>query len=64
MLHGNRIDIDNDDSMNEWITLEEYDDTLQLKPVGMASFGIGKSKYMSPREVAEYLWGIICKTIT
>lgn len=62
-LHGNRIDIENDNSMNEWISLEEHEDELKLKPIGMASYGMERDKLMSPREAAEYFWGIIIKTI-
>ena len=47
--------------MNDWIGLEEHEGELKLKPVGMASYGIGREKLMSPREVAEYLWGIVCR---
>jgi hypothetical protein len=41
--------------------LEEHEGELKLKPVGMASYGTGREKLMSPREVAEYLWGIVCR---
>ena len=60
-LYGNRIDIENDSTTNESIYLEEHGRELKLKPMGMASFGLERDKLMSPREVAEYLWGIVCR---
>jgi hypothetical protein len=63
-FHGNHIDIENDGTTNEWVSLEEHEGELKLKPVGMASFGMDRDKLMSPREVAEYLWGIVCRTFT
>jgi len=55
--YGNEIDID-DLSTNVSIYLEEYEDELKLKPLRMGMF----DKPMSPREVAEYLWGVVCRT--
>lgn len=63
-LYGNRIDIENDSTTNESIHLEEHEGELKLKPLGMASFGMERDKLMSPREVAEYLWGIVCRTFS
>lgn len=63
-LHGNHIDIENDNSMNEWISLEEHEGELKLKPMGMAGFGMERDKRMSPREVAEYLWGGVIRMIS
>lgn len=61
---GNRIDIENDGTMSEWVSLEEHEGELKLKPVGMASYGMERDKVRSPREVAEYLWGIVCRTFS
>lgn len=61
VFHGNHIDIENDNSMNESITIEEHEGELKLKPMGMGIFGAERDKLMSPREVAEYLWRIVCR---
>ena len=58
--YGDRIQID-DNSSNESIYLEEYESELKLKPIGMPMFGRERENPMSPREVAEYLWGIVCR---
>jgi len=63
-FQGNHIDIENDGTMNEWVSLEEYEGELKLKPVGMASLGMERDRLMSPLEVAEYLWRIVCRTFT
>ncbi|MGA7493623.1 MAG: TIR domain-containing protein [Syntrophobacteraceae bacterium] len=57
--YGDRIDID-DNSTNESIHLEEHEGELKLKPLGVRMFGMERDKLMSPREVAEYLWEIVC----
>ena len=59
--YGNHIDIENDGSMNESISLEEHEGELKLKPMGIARYGAETDKLMSPREVAEYLWKIVCE---
>jgi hypothetical protein len=59
--YGNSIDINSDGSMNESISLEEHEDELRLKPLGMATFGKEKDMFMSPREAADYLWQIVCR---
>ena len=59
--HGDSIDIDSDGSMNESISLEEHEGELKLKPMGMPMFGAERDKLMSPREVADYLWQIVCR---
>ncbi len=59
--YGNHIDIENDGSMNESISLEEHEGELKLKPMGIAMYGAETDKLMSPREVAEYLWKIVCE---
>ncbi len=61
-LHGNRIDIENDSTTNESIYLEEHEGELKLKPLGTLMFEVERDKLMSPREVAEYLWAVVCKT--
>jgi len=60
--YGDSIDIDSDGSMNESISLEEHEGELKLKPMGMAMFGADRDKLMSPREVADYLWQIVCQS--
>jgi hypothetical protein len=60
--YGGRVEID-DNSSNESIFLEECEGELKLKPVGMPMFGVG-GKPMSPREVAEYLWEIVCRAFS
>ncbi len=60
--HGDSIDIDSDGSMNESISLEEHEGELKLKPMGMPMFGAERDKLMSPREVADYLWQIVCQS--
>jgi len=62
ILHGNRMDIENDSSMNESLSLEEHDDELRLKPLGMWMFGADRDKSMTPRESAEYLWKMVCES--
>ena len=47
--------------MNESISLEEHEGELKLKPMGMPMFGSGRDKLMSPREVADYLWQVVCQ---
>jgi len=59
--HGDYIDINSDGSMNESISLEEHEGELKLKPMGMGMFGADRDKLSSPREVAEYLWKIVCR---
>lgn len=56
---GRNIDIENDSSANEIISLEEYEGELKLKPTGRAIYGSDKDRLMSPRDVAEYLWEIV-----
>lgn len=60
ILHGNRMDIENDSSMNESLSLEEHDDELRLKPLGMWMFGRDRDKPMTPPEAAEYIWKMVC----
>ncbi|HYA41737.1 MAG TPA: TIR domain-containing protein [Syntrophobacteraceae bacterium] len=61
--YGNRIEID-DNSSNESIYLEEREGELKLKPLGMGMFGLERDKLLSPREIAEYLWGIVCRSFS
>ena len=58
--YGDRIDIENDGSMNESISLEEHEGELKLKPISIASYGSERDKLMSSRDVAEYFWKIVC----
>lgn len=60
-LYGNRIDIENDNTTNESIYMEEHEGELKLKPLGMPMYSMERDKPMSPREVGEYLWGIVCR---
>jgi hypothetical protein len=59
--YGSHLDIENNSSMNESISLEEHEGELILKPMGMGMFGAERDKLMSPQEVSEYLWKIVCK---
>jgi len=59
--YGDSIDVDADGSMNESISLEEHESELKLKPMGMPMFGAERDKLMSPREVADYLWQVVCQ---
>lgn len=61
ILHGNRMDIENDSSMNESLTLEEHNEELRLKPMGMGMFGAERDNPMTPKEAAEYLWKMVCQ---
>jgi hypothetical protein len=61
LLHGRRIDVDSDGSTNEIIYLEEHEGELKFKPMGMPTFGGERDRMMSPQEVAEYIWRIVCQ---
>jgi len=61
--YGSHIDID-DGSTNESIYLEDHEGELKLKPIGMQMLRTGRDNPMSPREVAEYLWEIVCRTFS
>lgn len=61
ILHGNRIDIENDNSMNESLSMEDHDGELRLKPMGMWMFGNDRDKLMMPKDAAEYLWKMVCQ---
>jgi len=63
ILHGNRMDIENDNSMNESLSLEEHNGELRLKPMGMWMFGTDRDKPMTPQEAAEYLWKMACQNL-
>jgi len=60
ILHGNRMDIENDNSMNESLSLEKHSGELRLKPMGMWMFGADRDKPMTPPEAAEYIWKMVC----
>ncbi|MCY3827148.1 MAG: TIR domain-containing protein [Candidatus Dadabacteria bacterium] len=59
MLHGTRIDVNEDKSTNEMIYVEEHEGELKLKPMGMLAF-THNVDFMSPQETAEYIWKAIC----
>ena len=59
MLHGTRIDVSEDKSTNEMISVEEHEGELKLKPMGMLAF-THNVDFMSPQETAEYIWRAIC----
>lgn len=61
--YGQYIDIDNDNSHNEAISVEEHDGELRLKPMGMPIHSYGQTQAVSPEEIAKYLWELICKSI-
>ena len=58
---GQSVDVDNDGSMNESMSLKEHEGQMRLKPLGMGSFGPDRDKPLTPREAADYLWGIATK---
>jgi hypothetical protein len=62
ILHGNRMDIENDSSINESLSIEEHDDELRLKPMGIPMFGNDRNKAMTPAESAEYIWKMVCES--
>lgn len=62
--HGNHIDIGNDNSMNESLSIKEHDGELMLKPMGMGMFGAERDKPMAARKAAEYLWGLACQYLS
>ena len=59
MLHGNHIDVSEDRSTNEIISIEEHEGDLKLKPMGML-VSMHDVDFMSPQETAEYIWRAIC----
>ena len=59
MLHGTHIDVSEDKSTNEIISVEEHERELKLKPMGMLAF-THNVDFMSPQETAEYIWKDIC----
>jgi len=61
---GTHMGMENDNSFNESISLEEHEDQLKLKPLGMLSFGIERDKLMSSNEVAEYIWSVVSRTFS
>jgi hypothetical protein len=60
-MDGNHIDIENDNSMNESLSIEDHDGELTLKPLGMGRFGAERDSVMSARQAAEYLWKLACQ---
>jgi hypothetical protein len=59
--YGNHIDIENDGSLNESLSVEDSDGELGLKPMGM--FGAERDGLMSSSEAAEYLWKLVCQNL-
>ncbi|MYC40132.1 MAG: TIR domain-containing protein [Candidatus Dadabacteria bacterium] len=59
MLHGTHIDVSEDKSTNEIISVEEHEGELKLNSMGMLAF-TNNVDFMSPQETAEYIWEAIC----
>lgn len=59
--HGNNIDIENNSSFNESLSVEGNDGELVLKPMGIGMFGDERNRWMSPKLAAEYLWKLSCQ---
>ncbi len=59
--HGRNVNVDNDNTMNESISIEEHEGELKLKPMGFGLFGNNADKPMSPRQSADYLWEVVTK---
>ena len=59
ILHGTYIDVSEDKSTNEMISVEEYEGELKLKPMGML-VSMHDVDFMSPQETAECIWRAIC----
>ena len=59
ILHGTYIDVSEDKSTNEMISVEEHEGELKLKPMGML-VRMHDVNFMSPQETAEYIWKAIC----
>jgi hypothetical protein len=57
--YGNFMDLENDNSMNESLSLDYREGELKLKPLGMGMYGADRDKVMTSREAAEYLWKMI-----
>jgi hypothetical protein len=64
LQHGTRMGMENDNSFNESISLEENEGELKLKPLGMLDFGAERDKLMSSNEVAEYIWNVVRRTFS
>jgi hypothetical protein len=64
LQHGTRMGMENDNSFNESISLEEHEGQLKLKLLGMAMFGVERDRFMSANEVAEYIWGIVSRAFS
>ena len=59
MLHGAHIDVSEDKSTNEIISVEEHGGELKLNSMGMLAF-THSVDFMSPQETAEYIWKAVC----
>ena len=57
-FYSGRIDIDNDGTMNDWLTVEENDFELDLKPSGMGfgRFSVSEKELLNKEKAAEYFW--------
>jgi hypothetical protein len=58
---GAHMGMENDNSFNESVSLEEHGGQLKLKPLGMLNFGAERDKLMASNDVAEYIWGIVSR---
>lgn len=61
--YGQSVDVGNDGSMNESLSLEESEGQLKLKPLGMATFWQERDKALTPKEAADYLWDLACRNL-
>jgi len=60
--YGNYIDIENDSSLNESLSVEDNEGELVLTPMGIGMFGEEKDN-LSSSEAAEYLWKLACQNL-
>ena len=59
ILHGTHINVSEDRSTSEIISIEEHEGNLKLKPMGML-VRMHDVDSMSSQEAAEYIWKAIC----
>jgi hypothetical protein len=62
--YGNHIDLGNDSSMNESLSVEDHNSELVLKPMGMGMVGAERDSLMTAKQAAEYLWKMACQYLT
>ena len=60
-IHGTSVDDSIDNSYNEEIYIAEDVNVLRLKPLGISLFARPIQELLTPDEVGEYLWNIICQ---